>query len=266
MSEVKIFTNEQFGKVRVVEKNGEPWFVGKDIAQILSYSDTNKAVAVHVDKKDKILNDKTSSSFGQRGAHLINESGLYSLIMSSKLPQAKQFKHWVTSEVLPSIRKNGGYIADQENLSDMELLAKALIVAQNTLAEREKRITDQNKRIEEMRPKEIFADAVSVSKSSILIRELAKILKQNGVNMGQNRLYAWLRNNGFLIKQKGVDYNLPTQKSMNMGLFEIHEKVKCNSTNDTLLYRTTKVTGKGQLYFVDKFLNNPNFINTKAER
>lgn len=245
MNNMQIFKNEQFGEVRVVEQNGEPWFVGKDVAEILGYSDTNKAVAMHVDNEDKKLNDKSSLSFGQRGAHLINESGLYSLILSSKLPQAKQFKRWVTSEVLPSIRKHGGYINGQESMTDEELLSKALIMAQS-------KIEEKTREIERMRPKEIFADAVTASHNSILVGEMAKILRQNGVEIGQNRLFVWLRDNGYLIKRKGTDWNMPSQ--MAMELFEIEETVITHSDGHTSVNKTVKVTGKGQQYFINKFL------------
>lgn len=177
----------------------------------------------------------------------INESGLYSLVLSSKLPTAKKFKRWVTSEVLPSIRKNGGYIAGQENMSDDELMAKALMVAQNKIAEKDKQI-------ERMKPKEIFADAVSASHTSILVGDMAKLLKQNGVDIGQKRLFEWLRENGYLIKRKGSDWNMPTQKSMEMGLFDIKESTVNNPDGSVRINRTTKVTGKGQQYFINKFL------------
>lgn len=247
MNNMQIFKNEQFGEVRVVEQNGEPWFVGKDVAEILGYSDTNKAVAMHVDDEDKKLNDKSSSSFGQRGAHLINESGLYSLILSSKLPQAKQFKRWVTSEVLPSIRKHGGYINGQESMTDEELLSKALIMAQS-------KIEEKTRQIERMKPKEIFADAVTASHNSILVGELAKVLRQNGIEIGQNRLFEWLRGNGYLIKRKGLDWNMPTQMAMELGLFEIKETVITHADGHTSVNKTVKVTGKGQQYFINKFL------------
>lgn len=247
MNNMQIFKNEQFGEVRVVEQNGEPWFVGKDVAEILGYSDTNKAVAMHVDNEDKKLNDKSSLSFGQRGAHLINESGLYSLILSSKLPQAKQFKRWVTSEVLPSIRKHGGYINGQESMTDEELLSKALIMAQS-------KIEEKTREIERMRPKEIFADAVTASHNSILVGEMAKILRQNGVEVGQNRLFVWLRDNGYLIKRKGTDWNMPSQMAMELELFEIKETVITHSDGHTSVNKTVKVTGKGQQYFINKFL------------
>lgn len=222
MNNMQIFKNEQFGEVRVVEQNGEPWFVGKDVAEILGYSDTNKAVAMHVDNEDKKLNDKSSLSFGQRGAHLINESGLYSLILSSKLPQAKQFKRWVTSEVLPSIRKHGGYINGQESMTDEELLSKALIMAQSKIEEK--------------------------------TREIERMLRQNGVEIGQNRLFVWLRDNGYLIKRKGTDWNMPSQMAMELELFEIKETVITHSDGHTSVNKTVKVTGKGQQYFINKFL------------
>lgn len=246
MNKIQIFKNEQFGEVRVIEQNGEPWFVGKDVTGILGYQNASKALTDHVDEEDK-LNNESLSSLGQRGGWIINESGLYSLILSSKLPQAKQFKRWVTSEVLPSIRKHGGYINGQENMTDEELLSKALLMAQSKIEER-------NKQIERMKPKEIFADAVATSKTSILIGELAKILKQNGVEIGQNRLFAWLRNNGYLIRRKGTDYNMPTQSAMEMGLFEIKETVVSHSDGHTSINKTPKVTGKGQQYFINKFI------------
>ena len=198
MNNLQIFRNEQFGEVRAIEINGEPWLFGKDVTEILGYQNASKALSDHVDEDDK-LNNESLSSLGQRGGWLINESGLYSLILGSKLPQAKQFKKWVTAEVLPSIRKHGGYFKGQETMTDEELLSKALLVAKS-------QIDEKNKQIEQMRPKEIFADAVATSKTSILIGELAKMLRQNGVEIGQNRLFTWLRDNGYLIKRNGTDY------------------------------------------------------------
>ena len=246
MNKIQIFKNEQFGEVRVIEQNGEPWFVGKDVADILGSQNGSRDINTHVDNEDK-LKYQISTAGQMREQTIINESGLYSLIISSKLPQAKQFKRWVTSEVLPSIRKHGGYINGQENMTDEELLSKALLMAQSKIEER-------NSQIERMKPKEIFADAVATSKTSILIGELAKILKQNGVEIGQNRLFTWLRNNGYLIKRKGTDYNMPTQSAMEMGLFEIKETVISHSDGHTSINKTPKVTGKGQQYFINKFI------------
>ena len=246
MNELQVFKNPMFGEIRTVSINNEPWFVGKDVAQVLGYTDTNKAIAMHVDVEDK-LNDKTALSLGQRGGWIINESGLYSLILSSKLPTAKSFKRWVTSEVLPAIRKNGGYIAGQENMTDQEILAKALLVAQKT-------IESKNKQISEMQPKALFADSVASSSSTILIGELAKILRQNGIDMGEKRLFAWLRDNGYLIRRNGTDYNMPTQKSVELGLMRVKETVISHSDGHTTVSKTPKITGKGQQYSINKLV------------
>lgn len=246
MNDIRIFENEQFGQIRAFEKDGEPWFVGKDVADILGYQNGSRDINTHVDEEDK-LKYRISTSGQIREQLIINESGLYSLILSSKLPRAKAFKHWVTSEVLPSIRKNGGYIAGQEGLTDDELMAKALLVAQKAIESRDKEIA-------RMKPKEIFADAVSSAHTTILVGELAKLLRQNGINIGQNRLFAWLRDNGFLIKRKSADWNMPTQKAMEMGLFEIKERTMHNPDGSISINKTTKVTGKGQIYFINKLL------------
>lgn len=247
MNDLKSFENKEFGEIRTVVKDGEPWFVGKDVAEILGHSNPQRALRDYIDDDDKGVT-KIVTPGGTQTMAIINESGLYSLILSSKLPNAKKFKKWVTSEVLPSIRKNGGYIAGQDTMSDDELMARALQVAQNKILERDKQI-------ETMKPKAIFADAVAASHTSILVGELAKILKQNGINIGQNRLYEWLRENGYLIKgNKRTDRNAPTQRSMDMGLFEVKISTVINSDGSVRETRTTKVTGKGQQYFINKFL------------
>lgn len=184
----------------------------------------------------------------------IPEGDLYRLITHSKLPSAEKFESWVFDEVLPSIRKHGGYIAGQETLSDDELMAKALVVAKNKIAERDKLIAEKEAKIKQMRPKEVFANAVSASSTSILIGELAKILKQNGYDTGEKRLFAWLRDNGYLIKRRGTDYNAPTQKSMESELFEVKETAITHADGHVTVNKTTKVTGKGQQYFLNKFL------------
>lgn len=248
MSELKVFNNSEFGSIRSLTVNGEPYFVGKDVASILGYKDTSDAMKRHVDEEDKLTRCFTDS--GQnREMYIINESGLYSLILSSKLPSAKRFKRWVTSEVLPAIRKTGGYIEGQDELSDEQLLAKALLVAQKT-------IENRNQEIERMRPKEIFADAVETSHTSILIGDLAKILCGNGINIGQKRLFDWMRENGYLIKGNRSDRNMPTQRAMEMKLFEIKERSVLNPDGSIKITKTPKVTGKGQQYFVNKFLAN----------
>lgn len=179
MNGIQVFNNPEFGSIRTLEVEGKTYFVGKDVADSLGYTNTSKAIRDHVDAEDK-LTERIVLSGQNREVIFINESGLYSLILSSKLESAKRFKRWVTSEVLPSIRKSGGYITGQEQMTDSELMAKALLVAQ-------KQINERNAQIERMKPKEIFADAVAASHTSILIGELAKLLKQNGMETGQRR-------------------------------------------------------------------------------
>lgn len=251
--EIEIYENEHFGKIRTLAIDGEPWFVGKDVANKLGYSNPRDAIHKHVDAQDKNSVANRDGTSGNPNMTIINESGLYSLILSSKLPTAKEFKHWVTSEVIPSIRKHGGYIAGQEQLSDSELLAKALIVANRTIEERQARIDSLEHQAKLDRPKVIFAEAVETAKSTILVGELAKILKQNGVDIGQNRLFALLRDEGYLIKRNGTDYNMPTQYSMERGWFEIKETA-ISTPNGNKTNKTVKVTGKGQQYFINKFL------------
>ena len=247
MNKIKVFENPEFGSIRTVEQDSEPWLAGKDVAAALGYSNPRDAISKHVDDEDKGV-AKCDTLGGNQNMTIINESSLYSLILSSRLPTAKKFKHWVTSEVLPSIRKTGGYISGQENMSDSELMAKALLVAQRQINQRDARIA-------EMQPKALFADSVAASKTSILIGELAKILKQNGVeNMGQNRLFEWLRSNGYLIRRKGTDYNMPTQRAMELKLFEIKETVVSHADGHQTINKTPKVTGKGQQYFINAFL------------
>ena len=247
MNEVQLFNFENH-EVRSLLLNNEPWFVGKDVADVLGYSNSRKAMADHVDDEDKeVLTSRnvTLENIPNRGITVVNESGLYSLILSSKLPSAKKFKRWVTSEVLPALRKTGQY--QVKELSGSELMARALIEAQNVLAAKDKVI-------EEMKPKVVFADAVATSHTSILVGELAKILKQNGIDMGQKRLFAWLREKGYMIKRQGTDYNMPTQKAMELGLFEIKEGSYVNGSGVNITTKTPKITGKGQQYFINKFL------------
>lgn len=257
MNNLTVFENPEFGAIRTVELDGEPWFVGKDVATALGYSNTKDALAKHVDPEDKRQDDGVAicDPMGrEQHPTIINESGLYSLVLSSKLPTAKQFKRWITSEVLPSIRKTGGYIAGQKELSPAELMAKALLVAQKTLGERQAHIAELEAENTANKPKVIFADAVSASERSILVGELAKLLRQNGVEIGQNRLFDWMRQNGFLIRRQGTDYNMPTQKAMEMGLFEIKETSVVHSAGNVTINKTPKVTGKGQVYFINRFL------------
>lgn len=248
--ELQIFNNEEFGEIRTITKDNEPMFCLADVCKALEISNPSK-VAQRLDE-----DERTKLELGRAGeTNFITESGLYAVILRSDKPSAKKFRKWVTSEVLPSIRKNGGYIAGQETLSDDELLSKALLVAQNKIAERDKIIEQKQARIEQMKPKEIFADAVATSHTSILVGDLAKLICQNGYQIGQKRLFVWLRDKGYLIKS-GSSYNMPTQRYIEQGLFEIKESNLVNPDGSVRITRTPKVTGKGQVYFVNKFLNS----------
>lgn len=239
MDNIKIFENSEFGEIRTVTVDNEPMFCLVDVCNALDISNS-RVVSARLDDDERRKLDLPR----QGETWFINESGLYAVILRSDKPNAKKFRKWVTSEVLPSIRKNGGYIAGQESLSDDELLAKALMVAQNKIAEKDRQI-------ERMKPKEIFADAVSASETSILVGELAKLIKQNGVDIGQNRLFQKLRDMGYLTKK-----NYPTQKAMDLKLFEIVERTITAANGSTKITQTPKVTGKGQQYFINKFLKS----------
>lgn len=256
MNEIQIFKNDEFGQVRTTIINDEPYFVGKDVAGILGYSNLDKAIRQHVDPEDKqpvYLNNLTAQNGSPTKAIAISESGLYSLIFGSKLEEAKRFKRWVTSEVLPAIRKHGAYATAPTIDKILDDPDYGIRLLQNLKEERERRkaLEVQNA---VMIPKAVFADAVTTSDSCILIGDLAKLLRQNGVEIGQKRLFEYLRNHGFLIKRRGADWNSPTQRAMEMGLFEIKETAITHSDGHVTISKTTKVTGKGQIYFVNRFL------------
>ena len=251
MNDLQIFNNEEFGEVRMANIDGKPYFVATDVATALGYATPRDAISRHC--KGVVKHDTPTSS-GVQSMSYINEGDLYRLIMKSKLPSAERFEKWVMEEVLPSIRKNGGYIAGQETLSDDELMAKALLVAQNKIAERDSIIAEKNAQIEQMKPKQIFADAVETSRTSILVGDLAKLICQNGVQIGQKRLFEWMRQNGYLMKY-GASRNMPIQKYIEQGLFEIKENSIQSPNGNVRLTITPKVTGKGQVYFINKFLN-----------
>lgn len=252
MNNLQIFDSPDFGQIRTIQQNGEPWFVGKDVADILGYQNGSRDVNRHVDEDDR-QNYQNGTFESNRGLTIINESGLYSLVLSSKMPKAKEFKRWVTSEVIPAIRKTGGYIAGSESMTDAEIMAKAVLVAQSTIRQRDQRIKELESDVAAAKPKVLFADAVSASDSTILIGDLAKLIKQNGHPIGQKRLFNWMREQGYLIKRAGADYNSPTQRAMEMGLFKIKETAISHSDGHVSVSKTTKVTGKGQQYFINKF-------------
>ena len=245
MSNLQIFKNEKFGEIRTAEINNIPYVCLADVCKILDLEQVSRVKSRL--NQDGVTISKVIDSLGrEQNATFINESNLYKVIFQSRKPEAEQFTEWVTSEVLPSIRKNGGYIAGQEALSDDELIQKALLVATNKLKEKERQL-------EEQRPKVLFANSVETSTTSILIGDLAKLIKQSGQDIGQNRLFKWLRENDYLIKS-GERRNMPTQKAMELGLFEVKERTVNNPDGSIRITKTTKVTGKGQVYFVNKFL------------
>lgn len=247
MKKVQVFKNEEF-EVRTVEVDGENWFVGKDVAEALGYANPKNAVPAHVSEEDK-LSTQIEYAGQRREVTVINESGLYSLILGSKLPSAKRFKHWVTSEVLPAIRQSGVYMTDDKAYDithNPGSLADLLLQAGEQLKQKEIII-------QEMKPKALFADAVTTSHTSILVGDLAKIIKQNGYEIGQKRLFEWLRQNGYLIKS-GSSKNMPTQKSMDLHLFEVKESTVQNPDGSVRVTKTPKCTGEGQVYFINKFL------------
>lgn len=249
MNDVKIFENPEFGRVRTTVIDGEPWFVAADVCHALDIGNPSDALN-RLDDDERTLVSIEGASNG-KPVNGVNEPGLYSLVLGSRKPEAKAFKRWITHEVIPAIRKTGGYQVPQ---SPAEQMAQGILAAQKLLAERDATIAKQNERIAVLTPKGIFADAVTASKTSILVGGLAKLIKQQGIDIGQKRLFAWMRENGFLIKS-GTEKNMPTQRAMDMKLFEVKEGSFVDGNGVNRITRTTKVTGKGQVYFVNKFLN-----------
>lgn len=257
-NQIQIFNNAQFGQIRTTGTSDEPLFCLADLCKALDLrqGDVRQRLTDGVVSTQPI----TDNLGREQQANFVNEDGLYDVILDSRKPEAKQFRKWVTSEVLPSIRKTGGYIASKVDDTPEEIMARALLVAQDTINrkdERLKRLSEENQqqrtKIESDAPRVRFSQAVETSGKSILIGELAKILRQNGVEIGERRLFEWLRKNGYLCSQ-GERYNQPTQRAMELGLFEIKKTTINKPDGTTLVSTTTKVTGKGQIYFVDKFL------------
>lgn len=249
--DIHVFNNEQFGSLRTYEESGQILFCGKDVAASLGYKDTTNAMKRHcrgVAKRHPI-----QDSLGRtQEAVFITEPDLYRLITHSKLPTAEKFERWVFEEVLPAIRRTGGYMVAKQDETPEQIMARAVLVAQDTI-ERQKR------QIDELKPKALFADAVAASDDTCLVGELAKMLKQNGVDIGQNRLFSWLRENGYLGKT-GSNRNVPTQRSMEQGLFRIKETAVTHSDGHVTINRTPKVTGKGQRYFIEAFAKRGDLV------
>ena len=226
----------------LTDKAGEPWFVAKDVCDILGHSNVSMAL-------DRLDDDERSKfNLGRQGeTNIVNEAGLYVLVLGSRKPEAHEFQRWVTHEVLPSIRRHGGYMAGQERMTPEQMALASLKWLQS-------KVDEQARQLKAQEGKVLFANAVESAKTSILVGDLAKILKGNGIDIGQKRLFAWLREHGWLIKAKGSSWNMPPQKSMDLGLFEIKETTVTHADGHTTVNKTPKVTGKGQTYFTNLFL------------
>lgn len=246
MNDIQLFTSNEFGTIRTVEQDGKVLFCGKDVATALGYVNTKDALSRHC-KSDGVVNRyPIVDQLGrEQQARFITEGDLYRLIASSKLPSAQKFESWVFDEVLPSIRKQGGYMTARADETPEEIMARALMLAKDTMDR-------QQREIAELRPKALFADAVAASDGTCLIGELAKMMRQNGVQVGQNRLFEWLRRDGFLGKS-GSNRNVPTQMAMERGLFRIKETAVTHSDGHVTVNRTPKATGRGQRYFIDRY-------------
>lgn len=239
----------------LTDEEGEPWFIAKDVCDILGMSNPSMAVialdkdeVAQIDPKDYLGSENRSN----QAVNIVSEPGLYKLIMRSRKPEAKEFQRWVTHDVLPQIRKTGGYIPTSESDSDEDIMARAVLVAQKTIKQKNQQIAAQQSRIVELEPKARFADAVAASDGTCLVGELAKMLRQNGMDIGQNRLFRLLQADGYLGKT-GSNRNVPTQRAMDLGLFRIKETTVTHADGHTTVSRTPKVTGKGQRYFIDRY-------------
>lgn len=250
MNDIQKFTNEEFGTIRVADRNGEAWFVAKDVCKALGLGRQQDSTRyLDADEKGECLVNTTS---GDQQMVIVSEPGFYKLVMKSRKPEAKAFQRWVTHEVLPSIRKQGAYVYSDGTESDDVLMARGLLAAQTIIDKKNAVIEGQQREIAELRPKALFADAVAASDGTCLIGELAKMMRQNGVHVGQNRLFEWLRRDGFLGKT-GSNYNVPTQMAMERGLFRIKETAVTHSDGHVTVNRTPKATGRGQRYFIDRY-------------
>lgn len=247
MNEIQTFRSEQFGEVRTVVQDGEPWFVARDVCKALEVANSRDAVSrLDDDEKGVVLTDTLG---GAQKTAIVSESGLYTLVLGSRKPEAKQFKRWITHEVIPSIRRHGAYATGatiESIIADPESGIKLL----QALKKEQERRKEAEELAEKQKPKVLFADAVEASDNSILVGELAKILRQNGVETGQNRLFRWMRDNGYIMRYK----NIPTQYSMELGLMDIKERAINSPDGSVKLTQTIKITGAGQRYFINKFL------------
>ncbi|MDO8159663.1 phage repressor protein/antirepressor Ant [Bacillus toyonensis] len=251
MNQLQVFNNEEFGQVRIVVQGEDVWFVAKDVCDILEINNSRQATSrLDAEEKDVISNDTPG---GKQNLIHVNEYGLYNLVFMSKKPQAKEFKKWVTHEVIPSIRKHGAYMTDQALEQAVTNPDFMIGILTNLKEEKAKRVEAERTLLQQL-PLVTFAEAVQVSTNLITVKQLANLMRQKGIDTGQNRLFEWFRENGYLCKKRGSLYNTPTQYSMDLELFESQEYVRTNSKGEFVTSFTTKVTGKGQLYFINKFL------------
>lgn len=246
---IQVFENAEFGTIRVSTQDGEPWFAASDVCSALGI---DKTAASRLDDDEKGLR-LTQTHGGEQRILFVSEPGFYKLVMRSRKPEAKAFQRWVTHEVLPAIRRDGGYMAAKPDETPEEIMARALRIADETMRRQKERIESLSSANAEMRPKALFADAVAASDGTCLVGELAKMIAQNGVDIGQNRLFAWMREKGYLGKS-GCNYNRPTQRSVEMGILKVKETAVHHADGHVTINSTPKVTGKGQVYFVQKFL------------
>lgn len=253
VADLQLFSSDRFGKLRATQIDCEVWFAATDVAKALGYRDANQITRA-LDDDEKRWSEGTLSecTHSHLGIRLINESGLYRVLMRSQRPEAIPFQRWLAHEVVPEIRRNGGYIAASPEDSDADIMARALLIAQKTIDRKNELIALHEATIEDMKPKALFADAVADSDGTCLIGELAKMMCQNGLEIGQNRLFKLLQRDGYLGKS-GSNRNVPTQRSMDMKLFRIKETAVTHSDGRVTINRTPKVTGKGQAYFIGRY-------------
>lgn len=253
VADLQLFSSERFGKLRATQIDCEVWFAATDVAKALGYRDANQITRA-LDDDEKRWSEGTLSecTHSHLGIRLINESGLYRVLMRSQRPEAVPFQRWLAHEVVPEIRRNGGYIVTSPEDSDADIMARALLIAQKTIDRKNELIALHEATIEDMKPKALFADAVADSDGTCLIGELAKMMCQNGLEIGQNRLFKLLQRDGYLGKS-GSNRNVPTQRSMDMKLFRIKETAVTHSDGRVTINRTPKVAGKGQAYFIGRY-------------
>lgn len=250
MDALKIFEHESFGSVRAIERGGQPWFVAKDVCDCLDIRTNDAANSLDEDEKGY---ESIVSLGGAQQTLIISEPGLYSLILRSRKPEAKAFKRWLVHEVIPSIRRSGGYMAAVQTDTPESIMARAVLVAQDTITRLQARTSALEARAEADRPKVVFAESIEVARTSILVGEMAKLIKQaTGHDIGQNRFFEWLRDRGYLHKS-GSQRNMPTQRSIDAEWMEVKEGTRIGSSGECHITRTTKITGRGQIYFVNLF-------------